>query len=283
MTSSVGILGVIVALVLLIVLVKIVKNIKTIVIIGFVVLAAWLYLQPRTAESPVPTDPLQKEQSIVGKIKNIFQSGSMQWSELRSNLEKASLAIKNVQDSDFISEATKVLEFQKQLLGSGPDMPESTLPTTTEYEKLSKNEQELVQTSFLDQLKSLTPRVQQKSVVNDPLPVNIQVVKQGLLTDNYALETAQGLVTIYRQDSGLLYLYIQELEIPNGPDLELYLAEVDPETELPTEDFYYIADLKAIAGNQLYVLPESVPVEVLNTFFIYTPLTATVYAAAPLR
>lgn len=283
MTSSVGIIGIILGLVILTILVKVVKNIKTIAIIAFIVFAGWLYLKPRTAESPVPNDPLQKEQSIVGKIQGIFQSGSIQWAELRSNLEKASLAFKNVQDSEFIAEATKVLQLQNKLLGSQGEQMEPNLPTSTEYEGLSVNEQELVQESFLNQLKSFTSRVQQKSVVNDPLPQNIQVVKQGLLTDEYAMETAQGLVTIYRQDSGLLYLYIQELEIPNGPDLELYLAEVDPKTELPTEDFYYIADLKAIAGNQLYVLPESVPVEVLNTFFIYTPLTATVYAAAPLR
>lgn len=285
MGSSVGIIGILVALLLLTIAVKIIKNFKALLFIIVAGIVLWFLYTNKYISLPSKQSTIQTTSTgatVLGKIKDMFESTAMQWQDLQHNLELASKTFRSVQDSSFIIQANKIIQSQNKLLPTNQAV-QVDLPTTQEYAKLSLEQQKTVQTSFLDVLRKITPEVQQKNIYNDPVPENVKVLKQGLLTNEYLIDSAQGLITIYRQESGLLYLYIQELEVSNGPDLEIYLAEIDQITQKPTDEFYYIANLKGISGNQLYVLPSTTPIDALNTFFIYTPLTATVYAAAPLR
>lgn len=213
------------------------------------------------------------------RITNYFQTGSDSLIALRQRITDLIDSSGDIQSKPFIDSIVQVMKTQSSKM-----LDSVQLPTQSEYDSLNEEDQLAVKNQVIEAFSQLPDETAVARIpLDDKPPVNAQVVKQGLFTDQMSVGKAQGLCTIYTSMLNTYTVYIQELEVTYGPELGLYLASVEPINQTVDSTFFYIGPLKGISGNQSYTLPKDVNINQYDTIFIYSPVVDTVYAAAPLR
>lgn len=213
------------------------------------------------------------------------------WSALQSGYTKA---------QEFYAWFTKSQQLQTELAETDPGVVLTSLQSSYDYLKGIANNLATIELPTQEQLQSYSPaeresflqnmsqffaeaNVQNQTVPSDEVPPGAVAIQSGLFTDDLALETAQGQVTQYRLDSGVLAIFVKELKLPYGPEQGLYLASVQDGQTVLSDEFLFVGPLKANQGNQLYFIPQTPGIEQYNTAFVYSPVLQQVYAIAPLR
>ncbi len=102
-----------------------------------------------------------------------------------------------------------------------------------------------------------------------------------------AVRRAQGTVNIYQGSDNALLMRFEDFNMPNGPDLNVYLsAAQDPKTfaDMTVGDLepLEIDPLKTNVGNQNYELPNGTDLQQYHSVVIYSSSLDLVYSDAPL-
>ncbi len=102
-----------------------------------------------------------------------------------------------------------------------------------------------------------------------------------------AVRRAQGTVNIYQQADNTLLMRFEDFNMPNGPDLNVYLsAAQDPKTfaDMTVADLepLEIDPLKSNLGSQNYDLPTGTDFQQYHSVVIYSTSLDLVYSDAPL-
>ena len=278
--SALALFFVIIAIVLLYVFRKQILTVAIFLALAFV---GFLFFKNAT-DYPVSNDLRSAEQSISGTISKLWQSIVSGYTTAQS-MYKLFTANDQIQqqfaESDTVTIINSVTESYEKLKNLTTSLPTIDLPSTSEVEQFSDVEK----THFLQTITELFTSVTIDSAepIQDEVPTDAVKIAEGLFTNELALTTAQGLITQYQLDSGVLALYFKELKVPFGPELGVYLAEVQDQNTVLSDEFLFVSPLKAVQGNQLYFLPNDERIQRFNTVFIYSSVLNQVYAIAPLR
>ena len=114
-----------------------------------------------------------------------------------------------------------------------------------------------------------TPTLQPTAEPPESGPVKL---KTGSFRDQDSFHKGSGQATIYRGPDGSYLLRIEDLKVTNGPDLHIFLSPHPNPTkldELYTFGAVDLGKLKGNIGNQNYVIPEDVDVNIQMTVVIY--------------
>ncbi len=102
-----------------------------------------------------------------------------------------------------------------------------------------------------------------------------------------AVRRAQGTVNIYQEADNTMRMRFEDFNMPNGPDLNVYLSAAQQPTtfaEMTVADLepLEIDPLKTNVGNQNYDLPTGIDLQQYHSVVIYSPSLDLVYSNAPL-
>ena len=110
-------------------------------------------------------------------------------------------------------------------------------------------------------------------------------VKRGDFKDGDSFHRGSGQATIYTTPDGSHLLRLENLDVTNGPALHVILSpHADPgeSSEVKTEGYIDLGDLKGNRGNQNYPILSWVDVSVFNSVVIYCLPFSGVFSAATL-
>lgn len=226
---------------------------------------------------------LQTQTPIVDQVTNVIQSFTSWFNGAKSLYSALNTSAELKQKFDTFSgtqSLQKITTAYSAIKSASNSIPELALPTSEEVEGYTPTQKQDFFTSIADFFAEL-PNTNPPA--NDQVPPNAKERLRGMFTKDLALTTAQGEVIVYDLEKSLMAVYIRELQVPQGPELGVYMATVEPNNTLHTQDFLYIGPLKSTQGNQVYLVPKNADNVVHNTVFIYSPVLSQVYAIAPLR
>jgi hypothetical protein len=114
----------------------------------------------------------------------------------------------------------------------------------------------------------------------------VRQIKQGDFRDADSFHRGSGHATIYTTPDGSHLLRLENLDVTNGPALHVFLSpHADPgsSSEVKTEGYIDLGDLKGNRGNQNYPIPSGVDVSVFNSVVIYCVPFSVVFSVATLQ
>ena len=113
--------------------------------------------------------------------------------------------------------------------------------------------------------------IEQTEISMDEVLAGNQILS-GSFIEIDRVHKGSGQATIYRGPDGSYLLRIEDLKVTNGPDLHIFLSPHPNPTkldELLTFGAVDLGKLKGNIGNQNYVIPEDVDVNIQMTVVIY--------------
>lgn len=111
-----------------------------------------------------------------------------------------------------------------------------------------------------------------------PIGTSVKPIVASLTGDLISFEkSAYGNVAIY-DNNGQKILRFEDFQIVNGPGLSVYLA-----TDITSEDFIDLGEVKATKGNVNYELPIEIDFEKYDTVLIWCETHNKLYSYAELK
>ena len=119
-----------------------------------------------------------------------------------------------------------------------------------------------------------------------PQPAGPVLLYQGVFVDGDSFHTGSGDVKVYRLEDGLLLLRLEDIEVRNGPDLNVIVTPsptVAGRDDVRVEGHLDLGDLKGNIGSQNYELPaEFTPPDEFSVVVFCVPFQV-VFASAEMR
>ena len=130
------------------------------------------------------------------------------------------------------------------------------------------------------------PAVAETTTTAAPQPVGPVLLYQGVFVDGDSFHTGSGDVKVYRLEDGSLVLRLEDIEVRNGPDLNVIVTPsptVAGRDDVRVEGHLDLGDLKGNIGSQNYDLPaEFAPPEEFSVVVFCVPFQV-VFASAEMR
>ena len=130
------------------------------------------------------------------------------------------------------------------------------------------------------------PAVAETTTTAAPQPVGPVLLYQGVFVDGDSFHTGSGDVKVYRLEDGSLVLRLEDIEVRNGPDLNVIVTPsptVSGRDDVRVEGHLDLGDLKGNIGSQNYDLPaEFAPPEEFSVVVFCVPFQV-VFASAEMR
>lgn len=119
-----------------------------------------------------------------------------------------------------------------------------------------------------------------------PQPAGPVLLYQGVFVDGDSFHTGSGDVKVYRLEDGSLLLRLEDIEVRNGPDLNVIVTPsptVAGRDDVRVEGHLDLGDLKGNIGSQNYELPaEFTPPDEFSVVVFCVPFQV-VFASAEMR
>ena len=130
------------------------------------------------------------------------------------------------------------------------------------------------------------PTVAETTTTAAPQPVGPVLLYQGVFVDGDSFHTGSGDVKVYRLEDGSLVLRLEDIEVRNGPDLNVIVTPsptVAGRDDVRVEGHLDLGDLKGNIGSQNYDLPAAfAPPEEFSVVVFCVPFQV-VFASAEMR
>ena len=130
------------------------------------------------------------------------------------------------------------------------------------------------------------PAVAETTTTAAPQPVGPVLLYQGMFVDGDSFHTGSGDVKVYRLEDGSLVLRLEDIEVRNGPDLNVIVTPsptVAGRDDVRVEGHLDLGDLKGNIGSQNYDLPAAfAPPEEFSVVVFCVPFQV-VFASAEMR
>ena len=130
------------------------------------------------------------------------------------------------------------------------------------------------------------PTVAETTTTAAPQPVGPVLLYQGVFVDGDSFHTGSGDVKVYRLEDDSLVLRLEDIEVRNGPDLNVIVTPsptVAGRGDVRVEGHLDLGDLKGNIGSQNYDLPaEFTPPEEFSVVVFCVPFQV-VFASAEMR
>ena len=152
-----------------------------------------------------------------------------------------------------------------------------------EYMKLSEDERAIIGKDMTNEEKGNIMKVfaQENVTINNEMTIpenQINGKLVGTLIDaGDGFHMASGQVKVLQITDGTQILRFENLDVTNGPDLDVYLA-----TDTTAKDFISLGRLKGNMGNQNYPIPKNIDFEKYNTVLIWCQAFSTLFGSSKL-
>ena len=129
---------------------------------------------------------------------------------------------------------------------------------------------------------------QPDKVMDDPMPADdmnsMTILAQGEFYD--IAHHGMGTATIYQLEDGNIILRFEDFEVLNGPEMHVYLAQIDPVPDtvgIELDGAIDLGDLKGNIGNQNYELPPDLNISEYKSVVIWCVPFKVPFNASPLN
>lgn len=130
------------------------------------------------------------------------------------------------------------------------------------------------------------PAVAETTTTAAPQPVGPVLLYQGVFVDGDSFHTGSGDVKVYRLEDGSLVLRLEDIEVRNGPDLNVIVTPsptVAGRGDVRVEGHLDLGDLKGNIGSQNYDLPAEFALPEEFSVVVFCVPFQVVFASAEMR
>lgn len=155
------------------------------------------------------------------------------------------------------------------------------VPSEVELTAMPESERLVVQDTLMQDFAALPGTAMDE--VMPAGPAQPTVVATGEFSGADSFHKGSGTATLYAQPNGSHLLRLESLDVTNGPDLYVVLAENPAPTDSNSLGEHILVErLKGNLGNQNYTLPAGTDVSKFKSAVIYCKRFAVVFATAAL-
>lgn len=156
------------------------------------------------------------------------------------------------------------------------------VPTAAALAEMSDEEKARIEEEVMSAAADMPDKEMQDDMPAAGGPV---LVAQGQFSDADALHKGSGNAGLYRLDSGSYIVRLEDLNVTNGPDLRLVLAQhPDPGSSADVKvDYFDLGELKGNVGNQNYEIPAEVDIAQYGSVAVWCRAFGVLFSAAPLQ
>ena len=130
------------------------------------------------------------------------------------------------------------------------------------------------------------PTVAETTTTAAPQPVGPVLLYQGVFVDGDSFHTGSGDVKVYRLEDGSLVLRLEDIQVRNGPDLNVIVTPsptVAGRGDVRVEGHLDLGDLKGNIGSQNYDLPAEFALPEEFSVVVFCVPFQVVFASAEMR
>lgn len=164
-----------------------------------------------------------------------------------------------------------------------PVVPSSPVEDSEEAEAMEEADVPVEATEAMEETPESPDDETEEAMSADEEMPSANILAQGSLYD--LAHAGHGLATIYELEDGSHILRFEDFEVLNGPELHVYLTNVDPVPNAVGVDLSEYIDLGLLKGNigdQNYEIPEGFDPEIYKSVVIWCEPFRVPFNAAPL-
>ena len=156
------------------------------------------------------------------------------------------------------------------------------VPTNAALAEMSEEEKARIEEDVLAAAATMPDKEMQDEMPATGTPV---LVSQGQFSDADAVHKGSGNAGLYQLASGEYVIRLENLDVTNGPDLRLVLAQhPDPGSSADVKvEYFDLGELKGNVGNQNYEIPAEVDIAQYGSVAVWCRAFGVLFSAAPLQ
>ncbi len=156
------------------------------------------------------------------------------------------------------------------------------IPSAEQLANMSEDERKQAEAKAMEVVAKMPDKK-----MDDPMPTmetQPSVVAQGQLKDADSFHKGSGKATIYQLPDGSHLLRFEDLQVTNGPDLHVLLAQhpMPGSSAEVKQGFIELGSLKGNIGSQNYAIPAGTDIAMFKSVVIYCKPFQVVFSTATL-